>query len=78
MLEGARDALARLALDGLGRDAERSSAATKAFDHSARSGQPVQETMFPSTTRGALDVRPAGELDVRAERREPELFRPCR
>ena len=50
--------------------AARSSSSRNARDHSARSPQPRHETMFPSTTAGAVDVLAAGHLDVGRERAE--------
>ena len=48
-----------------------------AFDHSARSVQPVAETMFPSTTSLPVDELAARGLDVGRERREGRHLAPA-
>ena len=58
--------------------ADRSSAATNAFDHSARSPQPRQETMFPSTTSAPSTYVPPAASMSGPSGGKPELFRPWR
>ena len=82
VLEGGREALEQRCVSRLrptvSEPRTRSSAATNAFDHSARSGQPVHETMFPSTTAAPSTYVPPASSMSGPSGGKPELFRPWR